>query len=244
MATQSKRKTELMFTRPLTTVDVVILTIQASQLHVLLVKRPDEPSDPFPAQWALPGGFVDVDRDGSLEECALRKLREKTGVRAPYLEQVGSWGNATRDPRGWSVTQVYVALLATDDIRPTQEAGTIESRWEPIRGDGVAPSLAFDHGMLLKAALTRVRGKAEYTSLPIHLLPREFTLSELQRVFEILLGRPLEKKAFRTRMLASDLLVSLDELKETSRRPAQLYRGKERGGLTYFARAFEPQREK
>src|SRR6185437_7914751 len=90
------------FDRPLTTVDVVIFTVRDEALQVLLVQRPDEPGEPFPGRWAVPGGFVDTHRDRDLESCARRKLVEKTGVEAPYLEQLGSFGNATRDPRGWS----------------------------------------------------------------------------------------------------------------------------------------------
>ena len=99
------------FPRPLTTVDVAIFSIRAGRLAVLLVRRPADAGAPFPRRWALPGGFVDIERDRDLEACALRKLREKTGLAAPYLEQVGSWGNARRDPRGWSSTHVYFALV-------------------------------------------------------------------------------------------------------------------------------------
>ena len=99
------------FERPLVTVDVVIFTVMAEQLCVLLVRRPESDGEPYPARWALPGGFVDVDRDASLLACAERKLRDKTGVAAPYLEQLGSWGDAKRDPRGWSSTHAYFALI-------------------------------------------------------------------------------------------------------------------------------------
>jgi len=92
------------FPRPFTTVDVLIFTVIDDALKLLLVQRPSDTSEPFPGQWALPGGFVDVDLDADLEACARRKLREKTGVASPYLEQLGSWGGAARDPRGWSAT--------------------------------------------------------------------------------------------------------------------------------------------
>src|SRR5580700_9145914 len=99
------------FERPLTTVDVVIFSVRAEDLTVLLVQRPSESGEPFPGKWALPGGFIDAARDSDLEACARRKLVEKTGIDPPYLEQLGSVGNATRDPRGWSVTHVYFALM-------------------------------------------------------------------------------------------------------------------------------------
>ena len=108
----------LSFSRPLTRVDVVIFAIRDDALQVLLVQRPAEDDEPFPSMWALPGGFVDVERDHDLEACALRKLQEKTGVASPYLEQLGSWGGADRDPRGWSATHAYFALMPAERVRP------------------------------------------------------------------------------------------------------------------------------
>jgi ADP-ribose pyrophosphatase YjhB (NUDIX family) len=230
------------FVLPLTTVDVVILTIRQSRLQVLLVRRPDDAADPFPGAWALPGGFVDVDRDDTLEACALRKLQEKTSVRSPYLEQLGSWGGANRDPRGWSATHVYFALLPSSELDLAPGGNASDVRWAPVTDHGVGVPLAFDHAAILRTALDRVRGKTEYTSLAIHLLPREFTLTELQRAFEIVLGRPLEKKSFRTRILAADVLQPVHQLRETGRRPAQLYRAKRKGQLVYFPRALEQPR--
>lgn len=238
-----KRTPTLNFPRPLTTVDVVILTIREGVLQALVVKRPDVAGEPFPGEWALPGGFVDLDVDETLEDCARRKLAEKTGVRSPYLEQVGSWGSATRDPRGWSATHLYLAMLPSETLRLASGGNATDVAWMPVRGDQLGDRqrvrLAFDHEQLFKAALTRLRSKSEYTSMPLHLMPREFTLSELQRVFELVLDRPLEKKAFRTRILASDLLEATDEMRETSRRPAQLYRAAKRGDLVFFPRALE-----
>src|SRR5262245_14685094 len=94
----------LTFSRPLTTVDVVIFSVREESFRVLLVQRPSGADEPFPGLWGLPGGFVDVDKDADLTECAMRKLREKTGVEATYIEQLGSWGGKSRDPRGWSAT--------------------------------------------------------------------------------------------------------------------------------------------
>lgn len=232
------------FPRPLCTVDVIILTLLDDALQVLLVQREDAPGEPFPERWALPGGIVDTQHDRSLEDCARRKLREKTGVEAPHLEQIGSWGDAARDPRGWSTTHVYLALLPAATLQPRPGGNAADLRWFPLerRTDGPAlPPLAFDHERLLAVGLARLRGKAEYTSLPIYLLPPTFTLSELQAVFQVVLGRPLEKKAFRTRILASGLVEELDAMKETSRRPARLYRRRADEGLHYFPRALESQ---
>src|SRR5262249_15591915 len=111
------RAASLGFPLPFTTVDLVIFTVSDESLKVLLLQRPEsKESEPVPCWWAVPGGFVNVDVDQDLLACAERKLLEKTGVRSPYLEQLGSWGGATRDPRGWSATHVYFALIPSRDI--------------------------------------------------------------------------------------------------------------------------------
>lgn len=227
--------------RPLVTVDVAMFTAHESRLRVLLVKRAAGPHEPYPGRWALPGGFVDVRADASLEACALRKLREKTGVAMPYLEQLGSWGDAKRDPRGWSTTHAYFALVAPDEMQaPHAGANASDAAWHDIRGDGVEAPLAFDHSRILAAALERLRAKVEYTSLPAFLLPREFTLGELQKAYEMVLGRPLEKSAFRTRILATDLVTPVPRMREGPNRPAQLYRLTSRRAPVFFQRTFKP----
>lgn len=230
------------FPRPYTTVDVAIFSVAGEELRVLLVERPHAPGEPFPGLWALPGGFVDVGRDSDLRHCALRKLREKTGVAAGYLEQLGSWGSATRDPRGWSATHAYFALLpAASEPRPGANAA--DAKWFPVSGKGVRTKLAFDHAEILAAAIERLRNKVEYTSLPAFLLAKEFTLTELQRAYETVLGRALEKSAFRTRVLAARLVESVDKLRAGPNRPAQVYRLKNPAAAVFFPRPFSP-REK
>jgi len=227
----------LAFPRPLSTVDLAIFSIEQEALRVLLVKRPAGHGEPYPALWALPGGFIDVAVDKDLAGCALRKLKEKSGVAAPYLEQVGSWGNGTRDPRGWSITHVYFALMSSDDLQLTPGGNAAEVKWFAIDGHRVREKLAFDHAELLKAAVTRLRNKVEYTSLPAFMMPAEFTLTELQRVYEVALDRALEKKAFRTRILATDLLEEVPRRREGANRPAQLFRLRSRKHPVFFARA-------
>jgi 8-oxo-dGTP diphosphatase len=231
------------FERPLTTVDLAIFSASREALQVLLVRRPTGADEPFPGQWALPGGFVDVLRDQDLQQCAMRKLKEKTGVDAPYLEQVGSWGSATRDPRGWSATHLYLALLQEASIPLAAGGNAAEAAWSAVEGSRVRERLAFDHADLLKAAVLRLRSKVEYTSLPAFLMPQEFTLSELQGVYEVVLGRSLEKKAFRTRVLATDLLEELPRMKEGRSRPAQLFRLKHRRKPIFFTRSFSPREQ-
>jgi ADP-ribose pyrophosphatase YjhB (NUDIX family) len=222
--------------RPLATVDVVIFTVLEDSLHVLLVTRPDTPDEPYPGLRALPGGFVNVETDSDLESCALRKLREKAGVKTPYLEQVGSWGGKSRDPRGWSATHVYFSL-----IPPPEEIGS-DAAWFPVEGQGVKARLAFDHNMLLEAAVQRLRSKVEYTSLPAFLLPDEFTLSELQLMYEVILERPLEKSAFRTRVFAAGLVKPVNRIRTGNNRPAQLYRLVYPRKTVFFPRTFSPRK--
>jgi 8-oxo-dGTP diphosphatase len=225
------------FAKPLTSVNVVIFAARAGLLQVLLVHRPIGAEDPFPTLWSLPGGFVDIVEDQDLESCAKRKLKEKTGVEASYLEQLGSWGSRLRDPRGWSATHVYFALMSADDAELLPGSDTGACRWYAIDGQRVREKLAFDHAEILKAAVARLRSKVEYTSLPAFLMPHEFTLTELQRIYETLLGRPIEKKSFRTRILATDLLEEVARRKEGANRPAQMYRLRSRRHPLFFTRA-------
>jgi len=226
------------FERPFTLVDVVIFAVLGERLHVLLVRRAEAP---FAGRLALPGGFVDVEADATLEACALRKLREKTGVESPYLEQLGSWGGRDRDPRGWSATHVYFALIPGDAAAATVAGGNAsDAGWFPVAGEGVGERLAFDHGEIVAAAVRRLRGKVEYTSLPAFLLPREFTLTELQRAYEAVLGRALDKSAFRTRILAAELVVETGRTRTAASRPAQLYRLRSATKPVLFPRTFEP----
>ncbi|MCG2632186.1 NUDIX hydrolase [Bradyrhizobium sp. WYCCWR 13023] len=231
----SEKSGHLDFPRPLTTVDVVIFSIRDDRLQVLLVQRPAGEGEPFPLTLALPGGFVDVAKDRDLAACAARKLKEKTGVTSPYLEQLGSWGSASRDPRGWSATHAYFALIP-------EEAGvlTSDARWFPIRDGRLKEKLAFDHGDILASAIQRLRNKVEYTSLPAYLMPPEFTLPDLQRVYERVLDRPLEKSAFRTRILSADMIEPVAKMRRGPNRPAQLYRLKKNSEPVYFVRTFNP----
>ena len=228
------------FDRPLTTVDVVIFTILEERLQVLLVRRPGAAVEPFPNWWALPGGFLDVREDDTLEACAARKLVEKTGVASPYLEQLGSWGSRSRDPRGWSATHVYFALIPARDLRLQSGGNAPEARWHDVDQSALRRRLAFDHRDILRTAVARLRGKVEYTSLPAYLLPEPFTLPELQRVYEIVLGRPVDKSGFRTRALAAAFLEEAGHQEGASRREAMGYRLKDRSQVVYFPRTFSP----
>ncbi len=228
------------FPKPFTTVDLAIFAVHDGVLNVLLVQRPDAPGDPFAGLWALPGGYVDVVRDSDLEACARRKLREKTGVQSPYLEQLGSWGSATRDPRGWSATHVHFALIDGGGVALSKGANAADVGWFAVNTVLRRPRLAFDHAEILRAAVERLRSKAEYTSLPAFLLPEPFTLPELQQAYEVVLGRPVDKSGFRTRMLAADFLVETGQIDRGTKRPPMGYRLKRRAGPVVFPRTFSP----
>jgi 8-oxo-dGTP diphosphatase len=208
------------FLAPLTTVDMAIFSIIDDALHVLLVRRSNHPAQ---AMFALPGGFIDEAHDVDVTATAHRKLVEKTGVVSPYLEQVETIGNATRDPRGWSVTLLYFALVDRQGCTVSVGKGEEQIVWEPIERALTIP-LAFDHGLLLSKALDRLRSKTRYTALPVQLMPSEFTLGELQRVFEIVLGSTLEKKSFRRRVLDAHIVSETGENRSNGHRPAALYR--------------------
>lgn len=227
----------LNFPRPLATVDVILFTVVGESLRVLLVRRPDDPAEPFPGRWALPGGFVHVDLDASLLDCALRKLREKTGAITPYLEQLGSWGSATRDPRGWSATHCFYALVPAQEVELQKGANATEVRWFDADA-ALRKRLAFDHGELLAAGLARLRSKVEYTSLPAFLLEEPFTLPALQQTYEVVLGRPVDKSAFRKRMLDGGFMEEAGMLAGPVGRPAMGYRLRDRSRAALFPRTF------
>lgn len=219
--------------KPSFTVHLAIFTVRAERLHVLLVKRAEPP---FQGDWALPGGFLDPRRDDSVDACAARKLVEETGVQAPYLEQLKTYGSRDRDPRGWIITTVYFALMVSDSVR--LGGNQAAACWAPVRGDGVEFILAFDHALLLADAVERLRSKLEYTHIAVHLLPEEFTLPELQRTYEIILQQPLDKSSFRRRVAQADMLEEIaGKLRDGSGRPARLYRFRDYDRQTFFPRS-------
>jgi ADP-ribose pyrophosphatase YjhB (NUDIX family) len=197
------------------TVDVVLLTIRDRQLQVLLIKRS---AKPFANRYALPGGFVQVDE--SLEAAAVRELREETGVDKVYLEQLYTFGDPGRDPRGRVITVAYYALVPhTQSLRAGSDAS--DAAWFPLTG---LPSLAFDHRKIVEYAHLRIRNKLDYTNVGFELLPRKFTLTELQLVHEAILGETLDKRNFRRRITQKGIVKPVDEWLQTGRKPAQLYR--------------------
>lgn len=220
---------------PLVSVDVAIFTLLDGKLHVLMIERGELPQK---GKWSLPGGFIDQKYDKDLHSTALRKLTEKTGVKTSHLEQVVTVGNPNRDPRGWSVTSLYMALIP---YAPTAEfiETVIDVRWWPV-DMALKQTLAFDHAELVTLARERLRAKAGYTALPMYILNAPFTLTQLQQTYEELLGTLLEKKSFRRKFPVDELLEEVGEgLPEGGRgRIAALYRPKKGADRFTFLRSF------
>ena len=203
---------------PAISVDVIIFTLRENDLQVLLVQRKHAP---FEGRWAIPGGFVGAEE--SLDAAARRELEEETGVRNVYLEQLYTFGDPRRDPRGRVITVAYFALVPSP---LAVEAGSdaSDARWWSVYH---LPKLAFDHNSILKYAMQRLRYKLEYTAAGFQLLPPTFTLTEIQKAYEMVLGEPLDKRNFRRRILEGDIIEETGEMTVSRGRPAKLYRFRE-----------------
>lgn len=205
------------YPRPGLTVDCVVFGLDpSSHLKVLLIKRN---LPPFDDNWALPGGFVRIDE--SLEAAARRELQEETGVQDVFLEQLYTFGQVGRDPRDRIVTVAYYALVNLHDYTVQAATDASQAQWFAV---DALPPLAFDHTEIFQVALKRLRGKIRYEPIGFELLPEKFTLTQLQRLYEAILGRPLDKRNFRKKILKMEILVPLPE-KQTgvAHRAAQLY---------------------
>ena len=207
------------YPRPAVTVDIILFVFQEDQLRVLLIRRAN---DPFKGKWALPGCFIGENED--LYDAALRELKEETNVSNVYLEQLYTVGKPDRDPRTRVITVAYFALLSAEEVAQQEVHGATdagEARWWDIYS---LPELAFDHQQILDYALQRLRWKLEWTALGFLLLPSEFTLSELQRVYETILNEPLDKRNFRRKILAAGVIEPTGNMRAGDHRPARLYR--------------------
>lgn len=205
------------YPRPALTVDCVIFGYDTGQpLKVLLIQRS---LPPFEGQWALPGGFVDMEEH--LESAALRELAEETGMTDVFIEQLYTFGDPGRDPRGRVVSVAYYALvnLTEHPLRASSDARQVS--WFPAYQ---LPPLAFDHADIVETAIQRLRGKVRYQPIGFELLPEEFTLTQLQDLYEAVLGIPLNKRNFRTRIQKMGVLEEVGMQEGVSHRPARLYR--------------------
>ena len=205
------------YARPALTVDCVVFGLDENELQVLLIRRGLEP---FAGTWALPGGFVHLDE--TLEDAARRELEEETGLRKLFLEQLYTFGEIERDPRERVVTVAYYALVKLSEHKVRAATDAADAAWFGISD---LPTLAFDHARIAEVALERLRGKVRYQPIGFELLPRKFTLTQLQRMYEVILERSLDKRNFRKKILGMDLLVELDEVqKDVAHRAARLYK--------------------
>jgi ADP-ribose pyrophosphatase YjhB (NUDIX family) len=207
----------LEYSLPLVTVDAVLLILREGRLEIALHRRDREP---FRGHMALPGGVVHVDEDASTEDSIRRVLLEKTGFRARYLEQLQVFSGPGRDPRKWSLSVSYIAMVPLQDLQAA--GGDFQ-----FHGVDVLPPLAFDHADIIAAAVARVRNKSSYSTLPIYLLPELFTLTELQQTYEAILQTRLEKSNFRRKMESWGVLQPTEEYIVGAQRPARLYRLKD-----------------
>ncbi len=204
------------YPRAALTVDCVVFGIDEGGLNVLLIERGLEP---FKGKWALPGGFVRVDEP--LDDAARRELAEEAGLNNIFLEQLHTFGTVDRDPRERVVSVAYYALVKLLDHQAKADTDAANAKWFPI---SKIPKLAFDHTNILAAGLARLKGKVRYEPIGFELLPQKFTLSQLQYLYEAVLGTSLDKRNFRKKVLGFDLLVPLKETLMSGRhRPAQLF---------------------
>ncbi len=203
------------YEKPSVTVDIVIFTIQNDDLKVLLVKRD---LAPFKKEWALPGGFVRIHE--SLEEAAKRELEEETGVKDVYLEQLYSFGDPKRDPRGRVITISYMALINSEQVKLKAATDVSEVQWFSVKN---LPVVAFDHKEILDYAFKRLKWKFEYTPVGFSLLPNKFTLGEIQNIYEIVFDQQFDKRNFAKKILSLDILKEEGIKKDVSHRPPMLH---------------------
>ncbi|MEM5504294.1 NUDIX domain-containing protein [Shewanella frigidimarina] len=219
------------FKNPLFTVDSVLFTVKEASLKVLMVKRADQP---FIGYWGLPGGFVDIDIDETTDKTALRKLKEKTSVEPLYIEQLQAFSSKDRDPRGFSVTLVYFALIAEQDV--SSHIDTVEDvQWIDVN-QLKSLSIAFDHQYIIEQAQLRLQQKALYSMVPVYCLPEYFTIGQLKTVIETIIGKSIQRKSLIRRIEASEMFATIDEKVKSGGRLAQLYKIKPDVDIVNFER--------
>ena len=208
------------YEHPSVTVDIVIFTIQNEELKMLLARRKHWP---YKNRWAIPGGFVKIKE--SLDDAAKRELYEETNVKDVYLEQLYAFGDPKRDPRTRVITIAYYALVSSDELRIMADTDVKEVKWFTVK---TLPRLAFDHQKIVDFALSRLRSRILSSTLSFQFLPESFTLTELQKVYEIVLDKKLDKRNFRRKLLSLDVVEETKDMKlEGRHRPARLFRFKE-----------------
>jgi len=199
------------------TVDNIIFGFDEDDLKVLLIERQEEP---YKDKWALPGYFVKENEN--LDDAAVRVLEELTGVKDVYLEQVATFGNINRHPSGRVITVAYYSLVAIQDYNILPASIAKKAQWVKVKD---IDELSFDHLRILKSCYQRLKRKVRIEPIGFELLPRKFTLTDLQHLYEAILEVDLDKRNFRKKILSMDLLVDLDEVQAgVAHRPARLYK--------------------
>lgn len=191
------------YPRPAVSADCVIFGFDDGELKVLLIERKN---DPYMGRWAFPGGFLNMDED--TDSCARRELFEETGIKNVFIEQLYTFSDVDRDPRGRVITVAYYALVKLGDYKLHAGDDAKSAKWFAI---SKIPPLAFDHNRILKVALTRLRGKIRYQPIGFELLPKKFTIPELQNLYETILVRKLDRRNFRKKILDTELLIDHNE---------------------------------
>ncbi|MGK0272552.1 MAG: 8-oxo-dGTP diphosphatase [Cocleimonas sp.] len=219
------------FKNPLLTVDSVLFTVNNGSLKVLMVKRANQP---FIGYWGLPGGFVDIDIDETTDKTALRKLKEKTSIEPLYIEQLQAFSSKDRDPRGFSVTLVYFALIAEQDV--SSHIDTVEDvQWIDVN-QLKNLSIAFDHQYIIEQAKLRLQQKTLYSMVPVYCLPEYFTVGQLKTVIETIIEKTIQRKSLIRRIEASEMFATIDEKVKSGGRLAQLYKIKPDVNIVNFER--------
>jgi 8-oxo-dGTP diphosphatase len=203
------------YPRPAVTTDICLFTVMEDELRILLIRRGAEP---FKGYWALPGGFLSETE--TLDECAARELEEETGVRGARLEPFANFSDPKRDPRYRVVTAAYLALVPAADHALQSGTDADDARWHPVLR---LPKLAFDHREIIRSARSSLSARIDREPLALALLPERFTLTQVQKVYEAILGQPLDKRNFRRSILARGWIRETGEMERGRQRPAMLY---------------------
>ncbi len=203
------------YPHPAVTTDCVIFGFDGEELKVLLIERGIEP---FKGHWAIPGGFLNPNE--SAEVGALRELKEETGIESAYIEQFHTYSTPDRDPRERVITIAYMAFVKLQEVKGGDDAA--DAKWFPVNK---TPNLAFDHDMILRDALARLRERIHFHPIGYDLLPDKFTMKQLQTLYEAVLGVHFDRRNFAKKMFHLEILIQLDEtVWPTPKREANLYK--------------------
>lgn len=224
------------YEKPAVTVDMLIFTVNPEKDYSLELLMIERGGHPYLGKWAIPGGFVEMDE--SLEQAAARELKEETDLSDIYMEQLFTFGDVGRDPRMRVISVAYMALVPKDKLHPVAGDDAAKVRWFTVKTaeDGslvlltdemtlTEADIAFDHEKVIKTALQRLKNKVEYTDIAFELAGEEFTLTQLQSIYEAVLGRKLHKSNFR-RSIADRVEKTGEKETKSSNRPSCLYRKK------------------